>query len=61
MMDSNVFAQDSIRLIEQLIDQGAEFDAMLYPSQGHAFSDGMHWLDEYGRIESFLTGLLGAP
>ena len=38
-----------------------DFDAMLYPSQGHAFDDGMHWLDEYGRIERFLTGHLGPP
>jgi dipeptidyl aminopeptidase/acylaminoacyl peptidase len=61
MVDSNVFAQDSIRLIEKLIDAGKGFDAMLYPSQGHTFSDGMHWLDEYGRIERFLTGHLGPP
>ncbi len=61
MVDSNVFAQDSIRLIEKLIDAGLEFEAMLYPSQGHAFDDGMHWLDEYGRIERFLTGHLGPP
>jgi len=59
MVDTNVFAQDSIRLIEALIDQGADFDAMLYPSQGHAFSDGMHWLDEYRRIEEFLIEVLG--
>ena len=61
MVDSNVFVQDSIRLIEALIDLGKDFDAMLYPSQGHAFDDGMHWLDEYRRIERFLTDHLGAP
>ncbi len=61
MVDSNVFAQDSIRLIEALIDQGSEFDAMLYPSQGHGFEDGPHWLDEYRRIERYLLGHLGPP
>jgi dipeptidyl aminopeptidase/acylaminoacyl peptidase len=61
MVDSNVFAQDTIRLMETLIDLGKPFEAMLYPSQGHAFEDGMHWLDEYGRIEAFLVGHLGPP
>ena len=61
MGDSNVFAQDSIRLIEALIDRGADFEAMLYPSQGHAFEDGPHWLDEYRRIERFLLAHLGPP
>jgi len=61
MVDSNVFVQDSVRLIEALIDAGKEFDAMLYPSQGHAFEDGEHWLDEYRRIERFLIAHLGPP
>jgi dipeptidyl aminopeptidase/acylaminoacyl peptidase len=61
MTDTNVFAQDSIRLIEKLIDLGLDFDAMLYPSQGHGFTDGMHWLDEYRRIERFLVKHLGEP
>ena len=59
MMDSNVFAQDSIRFIEKLIDRGKEFDAMLYPSQNHGFEDGPHWLDEYRRIERYLLRHLG--
>ncbi|MCY3003996.1 MAG: S9 family peptidase, partial [Planctomycetota bacterium] len=58
MVDSNVFAQDTIRLMEKLIDLGLDFDAMLYPSQNHAFEDGMHWLDEYKRIERFLARCL---
>lgn len=61
MLDTNVFAQDSIRLIEELIDRGKEFDAMLYPSQGHGFHDGPHWLDEYRRIETYLLENLGSP
>ena len=61
MLDTNVFVQDSVRLIEKLIDLGLDFEAMLYPSQGHGFSDGMHWLDEYRRIERFMLRHLGAP
>ncbi len=61
LVDSNVFAQDSIRLIEELIDRGKDFDAMLYPSQGHGFEDGPHWLDEYSRIERYLLRHLGLP
>ena len=61
MVDTNVFAQDSIRLIERLIDLGQDFDAMLYPSQAHAFDDGMAWLDEYRRIERLLLEHLGPP
>jgi dipeptidyl aminopeptidase/acylaminoacyl peptidase len=61
LVDTNVFAQDSIRLVEELIDQGKDFEAMFYPSQGHGFTDGPHWLDEYRRIERFLTLHLGPP
>ncbi len=61
MMDTNVFAQDTIRLMEKLIDLGKDFEVMLYPSQNHAFTDGAHWLDEYKRIERFLMEHLGAP
>ncbi|GJM21484.1 MAG: hypothetical protein DHS20C15_13990 [Planctomycetota bacterium] len=51
LKDNNVFAQDSIRLIEALIELGKDFDAMLYPSQGHGFTDPDSWIDEYKRIE----------
>ena len=61
LVDRNVFAQDSIRLVEALIDRGKEFDAMFYPSQGHAFEDENHWLDEYRRIEDHLRRHLGPP
>ncbi|HTF88276.1 MAG TPA: alpha/beta fold hydrolase, partial [Planctomycetota bacterium] len=61
MMDDNVFAQDTIRLMEKLIDLGKDFEVMLYPSQKHAFTDGAHWLDEYKRIERFLIEHIGPP
>jgi dipeptidyl aminopeptidase/acylaminoacyl peptidase len=62
LKDGNVFAQDTIRLIEKLIQLGKEFDAMLYPSQDHAFTDPESWIDEYRRIERlFLRELKPAP
>lgn len=61
LKDSNVFAQDSIRLIEKLIELGKDFDAMLYPSQDHGFTDPDSWLDEYKRIERYFDRHLKAP
>ena len=58
MKDSNVFAQDTIRLVEKLIRLGKEFDAMLYPSQDHAFTDPKSWIDEYRRIEQLFVRVL---
>ncbi len=58
LVDNNVFAQDTIRLMEKLIDLGLDFDAMLYPSQNHGFEDGPHWLDEYRRIERLFARCL---
>lgn len=61
LKDSNVFAQDSIRLIEKLIQLGKEFDAMLYPSQDHGFTDPESWIDEYRRIERLFVRELRPP
>lgn len=55
MKDGNVFAQDTIRLVEKLIQLGKSFDAMLYPSQDHAFTDPKSWIDEYHRIEQLFV------
>lgn len=60
LKDDNVFAQDSIRFIEELIQRGKVFDAMLYPSQAHGFTDPESWVDEYGRIEGYMDRYLGA-
>ncbi|MBM3975937.1 MAG: S9 family peptidase [Planctomycetes bacterium] len=54
LRDDNVFAQDTLRLVERLIVLGKDFELMVYPSQGHAYDSGPHWLDQYERIESFL-------
>lgn len=58
LQDSNVFAQDTIRLVEELIERGKDFDCMLYPSQNHGFDDPDSWIDEYGRIERLFDEVL---
>jgi len=54
LKDDNVFVQDTIRLMEKLIELGKDFDAMLYPSQSHGFTDPDSWIDEYKRIERLM-------
>lgn len=62
LKDSNVFAQDSIRLVEKLIQAKKDFDVAIYPSQDHGFTDPESWLDEYKRIEAlFERELKPAP
>lgn len=52
LVDSNVHAQDSLQLVEQLIrlDKTEYFELMLYPSENHAFDRPTSWEDEYERI-----------
>ncbi|QYO66536.1 alpha/beta fold hydrolase [Leptolyngbya sp. 7M] len=52
MVDDNVHVQDSIQLIEKLIrlQKTQYFEAMLYPSENHAFVRPESWADEYERI-----------
>ncbi|MBA2378795.1 MAG: S9 family peptidase, partial [Blastocatellia bacterium] len=55
MVDDNVHVQDSIQLIEKLIRLGKtkHFEAMMYPSESHAFVRPESWADEYERIQWF--------
>lgn len=55
MSDDNVHVQDSVQLIEKLIRLGKTqyFEAMLYPSENHAFVRPESWADEYERILAF--------
>jgi dipeptidyl-peptidase-4 len=36
-MDDNVHMQNSVQLIDKLIDLGKKFEFMLYPDQRHGF------------------------
>jgi dipeptidyl aminopeptidase/acylaminoacyl peptidase len=60
LRDDNVFAQDTLRVVDQLVLHGKQFELMLYPSQGHAYDSGPHWVDQYQRIEAFLRRHLDA-
>jgi dipeptidyl aminopeptidase/acylaminoacyl peptidase len=55
MSDDNVHVQDSVQLMEKLIRLGKTqyFEAMLYPSENHAFVRPESWADEYERILAF--------
>jgi dipeptidyl aminopeptidase/acylaminoacyl peptidase len=49
--DDNVLFQDSVRLVQRLIELRKEdFEIALYPVEAHAFREPTSWLDEYRRI-----------
>jgi dipeptidyl aminopeptidase/acylaminoacyl peptidase len=51
MVDTNVLAQDDIRLAQRLIELGKEnWELALYPVEDHAFVRPSSWTDEYKRI-----------
>lgn len=51
MLDDNVFFQDSVRLVQRLIELGKEdWEIAIYPVEPHTFRDPASWLDEYRRI-----------
>jgi dipeptidyl aminopeptidase/acylaminoacyl peptidase len=51
LVDTNVHAQDSIRLDQKLIELGKEnWELALYPTEDHGFVDPASWADEYKRI-----------
>jgi dipeptidyl aminopeptidase/acylaminoacyl peptidase len=51
MVDTNVFFQDSIRLVQRLIELRKETWAIApYPVENHSFNEETSWADEYKRI-----------
>ncbi len=63
LVDDNVFAKDSIRLAQRLIELGKEdWELALYPAEAHGFREPSSWADEYRRIgELFERHLELAP
>jgi dipeptidyl aminopeptidase/acylaminoacyl peptidase len=63
LVDTNVHVQDSVRLVQRLIElrkTGWEF--AVYPVENHGFEQETSWADEYGRIlKLFETHLRLAP
>ena len=51
MVDDNVFFQDTVRLVQRLIELEKEnFETAIYPVEPHGFVQPSSWLDEYRRI-----------
>lgn len=59
MVDTNVFFQDSVRLIQRLIELHKEnWSVAVYPVEDHGFVQPSSWSDEYKRIfQLFETNL----
>lgn len=51
MQDNNVFFQDTVLLVQRLIElQKEDFEIAIYPLDPHGFERADSWLDEYRRI-----------
>jgi dipeptidyl aminopeptidase/acylaminoacyl peptidase len=51
MVDTNVFYQDTVRLMQRLIELRKEtWSVAPYPVENHAFTEETSWADEYRRI-----------
>ena len=51
MVDTNVFFQDSVRLVQRLIELRKEnWELAAYPVENHGFTEETSWADEYKRI-----------
>jgi dipeptidyl aminopeptidase/acylaminoacyl peptidase len=51
MQDDNVFFQDSVLLVQRLIElEKEDFEIAIYPMDPHSFIHAASWLDEYRRI-----------
>ena len=51
MVDTNVHFQDSVRLVQRLIELRKEnWELAVYPVENHAFTEETSWADEYKRI-----------
>ncbi|MFC6440786.1 prolyl oligopeptidase family serine peptidase [Pseudobowmanella zhangzhouensis] len=51
MVDNNVFFQDSVRLVQRLIElEKKDFETAIFPVESHGFVEPSSWLDEYRRI-----------
>ena len=52
VVDDNVVFQDTVRLVQRLIELGKTdwFETAIYPVEPHAFVEPASWTDEYRRI-----------
>jgi dipeptidyl aminopeptidase/acylaminoacyl peptidase len=51
VVDTNVHFQDTVRLVQRLIELGKDnWDVAFYPVENHSFANASSWTDEYKRI-----------
>lgn len=59
MVDDNVVFQDTVRLVQRLIELKKEnFETAIYPVEPHGFQEPTSWLDEYRRIYKLMEANL---
>jgi dipeptidyl aminopeptidase/acylaminoacyl peptidase len=59
MADTNVHFQDTVRLVQRLIELRKEnWDLAVYPVENHGFTQSSSWADEYKRIFKLFEGNL---
>ena len=59
MVDDNVFFEDTVRLVQRLIELEKEnFETAIYPVEPHGFVQPSSWLDEYRRIYKLFENTL---
>ncbi|MEL7311122.1 MAG: prolyl oligopeptidase family serine peptidase [Pseudomonadota bacterium] len=62
MQDDNVFFQDSVLLVQRLLElQKEDFEIAIYPLDPHGFTHADSWLDEYRRILKLMERHVIAP
>jgi dipeptidyl aminopeptidase/acylaminoacyl peptidase len=62
MVDTNVHFQDSVRLVQRLIELHKENWAIApYPVENHSFTEAASWADEYKRILKLFEDNLRTP
>jgi dipeptidyl aminopeptidase/acylaminoacyl peptidase len=60
VVDTNVHFQDSVRLVERLIELGkTDWEVAPYPIEDHDFSHPASWIDEYRRIFALFERTIG--
>jgi dipeptidyl aminopeptidase/acylaminoacyl peptidase len=58
MVDSNVLFQDSVQLIEKMIQEGREFGQAFYPEENHAFVRDESVVDAFRRTSDWMDRYL---
>lgn len=58
MVDNNVFYQDTVRLVQRLIElEKVDWESAIYPVEPHGFRTPSSWLNEYRRVFKLFDGM----